>query len=94
MCRQECYYCEELLYPLQQGASNLDFFVAGIHDQLHRITAEGDIIQKCMTLAAEDDALPEDEESFRVSVSSVDSRVTINRNSVRIYITDNGILYP
>ena len=47
--------------------------------------------QKCMTLAAIDDDLPEEREFFRISVSSSDSLVDIDqRSSVRIYITDNG----
>ena len=49
------------------------------------------MFQKCMTLAAVDDVVPEETEFFRVSISSMDELVDIDEHSsVRIYITDNG----
>ena len=51
------------------------------------------MFQKCMTLAAADDDLPEETEFFRVTISSTDEVVEIDqRRSVRVYITDNGTL--
>ena len=48
------------------------------------------MFQKCMILAAVDDDLPEQTEYFRLSVSTTESLVDIQRPIVRIYITDNG----
>lgn len=70
------------------GSSNFDYYVSGV--QIH---GGGNTFQKCMTLAAVDDDLPEEMEFFRVTISSADEFVDIaQRSSVRVYVTDNGML--
>ena len=72
---------------IRKAATNVDFFVAGI-----QLNGMGNRFQKCMTMTAVDDDLPEDTEYFRIRVSSSDSLVDIDRrNPVRVYITDNGV---
>lgn len=70
------------------AASNTDFSVSG--SELQFIAERGGVFQKCMTLAAVDDDLPEQMEYFRLSVSTTEPLVDIQRPTVRIYITDNG----
>lgn len=56
----------------------------------HEVNQENRRYQKCKTLTAVDDNLPEENEFFRISISSSDSLIHIEESIVRVYITDNG----
>ena len=74
---------------LLTAASNADFYVSGVRFN-HEVNQENSRYQKCMTLTAVDDILPEENEFFRISISSSDSLIDIEESTVRVYITDNG----
>ena len=82
------YNIELITDCLSKGAKTLDYFISG--NRLERWNFEGNIFQKCITLSAVDDVLPEASEFVTVRVSTNDSLVTLDRESVRVYITDNG----
>lgn len=48
------------------------------------------MFQKCMSVTAVDDELPEQMEYFQFSVSTNEDLVDIRRPTVSIYIIDNG----
>ena len=71
------------------AADTSDFTVG---DGLDALSAPGPRTLKCVTITAVDDRVPEGDEYITVSLSTSDSLVNIQRDSVNVTIMDNGTI--